>query len=281
MKPDYEQIIDTKQRSFTSKKVKRKNRPLLTAAWHFHPEIEICFTQKSNGKRYVGNNISDYYEGDLVMLGSHLPHGFTTLEVCKQTVIQMRYDFLGNHFFDQPELYQIKKLISNSKMGLQFFGHTNIKAQKIIKSIMKHHGMQRLIYLFELLMLLSNSAEFKTICSKEYSTNINPDQLSRMKTVLNFIESNFQEDISISDAAKIINLTDSAFYKFIKRHTKKRFTEILNEYRINHASKKLINTQMTIAEICFDSGFSNLSYFNREFKDILKSSPSVFRAQYQ
>jgi len=281
MKPDYEKIIDTKPRSFISKKVKRENRPLLTAAWHFHPEIEICFTQKSNGKRYVGNNISDYHEGDLVMLGSNLPHGFTTVEACKQTVIQLRYDFLGDNFFDQPELYQIKKLISNSKMGLQFFGQTNIKAQKIIKSIMKNFGMRRLICLLDLLMLLSNSVEFQTICSKEYSTNINPDQLSRMKTVLNFIESNFQKDISISDAANVINLTDSAFYKFIKRHTKKKFTEILNEYRINHASKELINTQMTIAEICFNSGFSNLSYFNRKFKEIMKSSPSVFRAQFQ
>ena len=114
MKPDYEKIIDTKSRSFISRKVKRENRPLLTAAWHFHPEIEICFTQKSNGKRYVGNNISDYHEGDLVMLGSNLPHGFTTVEVCKQTVIQLRYDFLGDGFFNQPELYQIRKLISNS-----------------------------------------------------------------------------------------------------------------------------------------------------------------------
>lgn len=281
MKPDYEQVIDEKPRSFLTKNVKRNKRPYLTSAWHFHPEIEICFTYESKGKRYVGNNISDYEEGDLVMFGSNLPHGFTTNELCKQTVIQMRYDFLGTTFFDQPELYQIKKLISRSKMGLQFFGQTHVKAQKIIKLIMKEQGMQRLIYLFDLLLLLSRSKEFVTICSKEYATNINASQLSRMKTVLSFIEDNFQGNISISDAARIINLTDSAFYKFIKRHTKKKFTEILNEYRINYASKKLINTQMTIAEICFESGFSNLSYFNRKFKEIMKLSPGIFRSQYQ
>jgi len=281
MKPDYEKIIDARPRSFISKNINRISRPLLTSAWHFHPEIEICFTQKSYGKRYVGNNISDYREGDLVMLGSNLPHGFTTNEESKQSVIQFKYDFLGDNFFDQLELRQIRQLIVNSRMGLQFYGQTNLEAQQIIESVMTSNGMPRLILLLNLLLLLSDSVEFKTICSKEYSANINPIQLSRMKTVLSYIEANFQRNISISDTAKVINLTDSAFYKFIKRHSKKKFTEILNEYRINYASKKLINTQMTIAEICFDSGFTNLSYFNRKFKEILESSPSNFRAQYR
>jgi len=263
MKPDYEKIMDLEGMPFSSKTIERNNRPLLSAAWHYHPEIEICLTKQSNGKRYVGNNISDYQEGDLVMFGTNLPHGFITTEKTKQIVIQIREDFLGDSLLNKMELHEVNRLFNQSKMGLEFIGTTKLKA-----------------HLLKLLQVLSNSKEYKTICYKTYSSSLSINQLSRMKLVLDFIENNYQQNITITDAAEVINLTNSAFYKFIKRHTKKKFTQLLNEYRINHASKMLINTQKTIAEICFDSGFKNLSYFNRKFKAALKESPGTFRAKF-
>lgn len=280
MKPDYEKIMDLEGMPFSSKTIERNNRPLLSAAWHYHPEIEICLTKQSNGKRYVGNNISDYQEGDLVMFGTNLPHGFITTEKTKQIVIQIREDFLGDSLLNKMELHEVNRLFNQSKMGLEFIGTTKLKAQKIIKSISHKQGLKKLIGLLKLLQVLSNSKEYKTICYKTYSSSLSINQLSRMKLVLDFIENNYQQNITITDAAEVINLTNSAFYKFIKRHTKKKFTQLLNEYRINHASKMLINTQKTIAEICFDSGFKNLSYFNRKFKAALKESPGTFRAKF-
>lgn len=171
--------------------------------------------------------------------------------------------------------------MQNAKMGIQFFGPTQNDAANSIDRVIQSQGMERLIRLLELLSHLATSNHYKTICSKEYSSNLSTHQLNKMRSVLSYIEQNFKSDITVTDAAKVINLTESAFYKFIKRHSKKKFTHILNEYRVNFASKSLINTNMTIAEICFDSGFKNKSYFNRKFKEILKVSPKEFREQFE
>lgn len=277
MKPDLEKIAALERKSFISREVIRENRPLLSSAWHYHPEQEICFTQRSSGKRYVGNSISNYKEGDLVMLGQNLPHGFTTNERCDQVVIQFQENFLGDNLLKQSDVKGLNALFERSKMGLEFHGKTKRKAKKIIGRMVKLEGIEKLISLLRLLSLLSKSEEYETICSPAYSASLSVHQLSRMKIVFDFIETNFQQDIRLSDAAAKINLTDSAFYKFIKRHTEKKFTRILNEYRIDHACKKLSNSRMTVSEICFDSGFKNMSYFNRRFKEIMHESPSAFR----
>ena len=280
MRPDFEKIVDIGQRSFNSKMVIRKNRPSLSNAWHFHPELEICYTAKSKGMRYVGNRISNYREEDLVILGANLPHGFTTLEECKQVVIQFKQEFLGQEFILKPELVPLKRLFQRASMGLEITGATKIKVIDKIDKLMESNGIHKLLCLLEILTLMAESSEQKTICAKEYSSNINLKQLSRIRKIFDFIEKNYQREINISEAASSINLTDSAFFKFINRHTKKKFTQIVNEYRVNHATKKLMNTQMTISEICFDSGYKNLSYFNRKFKESMGRSPSQFRNLY-
>lgn len=281
MKPEFEKIVDYTRSSFIAKEVIRNNRPLLTQAWHYHPEIEICYTVKSEGKRYVGNNISDYQKNDLVMIGSSLPHGFTTDVNCHQIVIQFSEDFLGNGFLEKAELQLIRQLINRSKMGLQFDEKTTKKAKKIIKSILPKQGCGKLINLLKLLNLLSKAKEYHIICTKEYSLNLNLNALSRIKTVLDFIEKNYKKDISIREASQLINLTESAFYKFIKKHTNKKFTQIVNEFRVDHATKLLIQGEMTIAQICYDCGYNNLSYFNRKFKEIMDVKPSEFRNNYR
>lgn len=281
MKPEFEKIIDYTRSSFIAKEVIRNNRPLLTQAWHYHPEIEICFSLKSEGKRYVGNNISSYKKNDLVMLGSLLPHGFTTNQNCHQVVIQFGEDFLGNAFLQKAEIQLIRQLISRSRMGIQFNEKTTKKAKKIIKSVLNKQGCGKLISLLKLLNVLSKAKGYNIICTKEYSLNLNLNALSRIKTVLDFIENNYKKDIKIREAAQLINLTESAFYKFIKKHTNKKFTQIVNEFRVDHATKLLIQGELTISQICYDCGYNNLSYFNRKFKEIMDVKPSEFRNNYR
>ncbi len=280
MKPDFEEIKDLKRQSFVVKKIVRKNRISLSAAWHYHPEIEICFTKKSSGKRYVGNQISRYEAGDLVLFGSYLPHGFTTTEKTNQTVLQFREDFLLQSSRPFDDLIELKRLFKKAKRGLEIKGETKIEAIKLLKRIGSKKGLKRYILLLKLLLLLEKSEECIPICNSKYASTITVTQLGRMKVIFEYLEANYLKDIKISDAAAIINLTDSAFYKFIKRHTKKKFTQVLNEYRIEHATKRLTNTTMTIAEVCFDAGFKNLSYFNRRFKEIQQLTPSEYREQF-
>ena len=280
MKPEFEKISEKPEHSFTAKVVSRDSRPLLSQAWHYHPEIEICFTQKSNGKRFVGNQIAHYDEHDLVMFGSNLPHGFTTEHECSQVVIQMTRDFLGNEFLNRPELRSINYLFDHSKRGLEFYGETKYAAQVVIDKIMSTNGFQQMIHLFELLELLSKTQETKPICSEEYVLGFDESHLDRIKVVYDHIMDNFQKEVHIKEVADFLSLSEAAFFKFIKKHTKKTYTEIINEFRINHASKELISTDKTISQICFESGFNNISYFNRKFKRIMDMTPLEFRNQY-
>ncbi len=283
MKPEFEEIQKNSFRSFSIKVVKRANRPLLTKAWHHHPEIEICYTEKSRGKRYVGNNISEYREQDLVILGSHLPHGFTTSDETEQYVIQFRPEFLGKEFFNAGELSTINSLIQRAKRGLHLSASQIDKAKHMIKALYnsEQSDFSQLIKLLELLEFLAISPDLRPICTEKYSEYISVNKLNSIKTIFEFIENNYQKEINIRDACQIMNLTESAFYKFMKRHTNKKFTTILNEYRLEHASKLLTSSDLQISEVSYQSGFRNLSYFNRVFKEAYHQTPREMRRVYQ
>ncbi len=281
MRPEFEKISQAVGKAFSRRKIVRKSRPFLSQAWHFHPEIELCYTLKSQGKRYVGNAISNYSEGDIVLIGPNVPHGFTTSTNTEQYVIQFTSDFAGEAFLNLSELRPIKELLLKSRRGIVLHGGLKSKIQELTKLIFQKEGFQSFLMLLEILNTIAASSEYEQICSDQYSTSIRAGQLSRIKKVFKYIENNFQKDISVDDVRKCINLTEPAFYKFIKRHTKRKFTEILNEYRIAYASKQLINSSQTIAEICYASGYNNLSYFNRKFKDMMGRTPKEFRALYK
>ena len=282
MKPEFEKIPPSLARSFNVKIVERDKRPLLTKAWHYHPEIEICYTVSSSGMRYVGNNISEYHENDLVILGPNLPHGFTTLNKSKQYVIQFTWDFLGEHFFEAAELKGITDLIERSKRGLILKGdELEMVECKIDKLYQDQSNFSRLLSLLEFLDYLSECEGTEFICTEKYSSHINESKLHSIKSILDYVEENFQKDISIKDACEIVNLTESAFYKFIKRHTNKKFTTILNEYRIDHASKLLVSSDMPISDVAYISGYNNFSHFNRTFKESYFMTPREFRKANQ
>lgn len=282
MKPEFEKILRKATRSFNVKVVKRANRPLLTKAWHYHPEIEICYTLKSQGRRYVGNNISDYKERDLVILGANLPHGFTTSHECEQYVLQFTQEFLGRGFFNAAELEGINDLIHRSKRGLLLKGQEVDEAEVRIKQlcVQEQSSFAQLISLLEFLDYLSRCTNVGPICTEKYSALISIKKLDSIKTVFEYIEGNFQKELTIRDACKVVNLTESAFYKFMKRHTGKKFTTILNEYRLDHACKLLTSSDLQISEVSFQSGYVNLSHFNRVFKESYGMTPRQMRNRY-
>jgi AraC-like DNA-binding protein len=280
MKPEYEKIIEQAEHSFTARVVNRNSRPLLSQAWHYHPEIEICYTVKSNGRRFVGNQIDDYQEGDLVLLGSNLPHGFTTETYCSQIVIQLMSNFMGDAFFLKPELRPIAALFERAKQGIAFTDKTKPKALRLMRKILVTEGLPKLMHLLALLQLLAESPQHVLICSKTYAIEFNETQLGRIKIVYDHIMQNYTRDVNIKEVADKLNISEAAFYKFIKKQTQKTYTQIINEFRINYAGKLLMNTAKTVGEICHECGFNNVSYFNRKFKQIMQRTPENFRRQY-
>ena len=211
------------------------------------------------------------------MFGSNLPHGFMTNERCVQTVILFGQDFLGDNFFDKPELSNVKILLSRAKNGLSFQSESRKKAKKLIRKILESEGLEKTIHFLELLNLLSNAKDVEPICNEEYIMDLSAVNFDRVKVVYNHLMENYQREISVKEVADLINLTEASFFKFIKRHTDKTLTRMINEFRINHATKLLMTTEKNMAEICYECGYNNISYFNRKFKEIMHETPTDFK----
>ncbi|MEM6328558.1 MAG: AraC family transcriptional regulator, partial [Bacteroidota bacterium] len=256
MKPEYEKIVEPPGRSFTVRSVNRPSRPRLSQAWHFHPEVEICYTLTSRGRRFVGNQISTYEEGDLVMFGSNLPHGFTTDVTSRQIVIQMMPDFLGRAFIQAPELYPVRTLFERSLRGLEFRGPAKRRAIRVIEQLLDGEGMPQLLLLFELLSVLVGADEATPLCPEDYVIEAGEAHFGRMRVVYDHVMEHYRGDVRVGDVAAKLNLSESAFYTFIKRSAKKTYTQIVNEFRIHHACKLLMSTDLPIHAVCFDSGYN-------------------------
>ena len=281
MKPEYEKIVESPERSFTAKVVDRPSRPRLSQAWHFHPEVEICFTLESRGRRFVGNQISTYEEGDLVLFGSNLPHGFTTDVPCRQMVIQMMPDFFGRAFVEAPELYPGPGRRSIAPYGASSSGAHRRRAVGSIERLLDKQGMPQLLLLLELLYTLAGADKAAALCPEDYVIEVGEEHFGRMKIVYDHVLQHYRGDVRVGDVAAKLSLSESAFYKFIKPSTKKTYTQIVNEFRIHHACRLLMSTTRPIQAVCFDSGYNNVSYFNPKFKAIMQRSPREFRALYE
>ena len=155
MKAEFEYNITAANESFLMKIVESQERPVLKGAWHYHPEIEITLTLNGRGKRFVGNDISNYREGDLVMLGKNLPHCWLTRSQSKQVVIQIPESFYLSSFLKRPEVKEINLLLNKSIKGICFHGKTKEGATNRIHSLLGLKGYPKLIALLDLLHYLS------------------------------------------------------------------------------------------------------------------------------
>ncbi|MDP5121867.1 MAG: AraC family transcriptional regulator [Spirosomaceae bacterium] len=282
MKADFEKIINEPNLSFMIKTVEREKRPFMKGTWHFHPENEITLTLASDGKRFVGNSVEEYKVGDLVFLGKNVPHCWLTEKHAKQVVIQMKDDFLGEQFLNIPEMSAIKKLFAKGGRGIEFYGETKKMVTAKINALYNKEGLEKILNLVDVLHTLAISDEIRYLSSEGF----NPLTLGyldqkRIQVVYDYILENYQKDISIEAAANLINMTKTSFCKFFKKATKKTFTEVVNEIRIGHASSLIIETDDNISTIAYASGYQDVSYFNRKFKELVNMNPNEFRLKYQ
>ncbi len=278
-KPAFEVIEPDFGHSFTYQKfdesIGNKNN-----AWHFHPELELVYVNGGNGKRQIGSHISYYTGGDLILIGSNLPHcGFTDKLTGNksETVVQMKQDFLGNEFFNIPEMKKIQNLFEICKGGIAFYGNTKIKIGEKIEVLEYQTDFQRLLSILNILNELGNSKEFKILNAEGFSMETEIKDNDRINIVFNHVKTNFKEEISLEEIADLVSMTVPSFCRYFKKITNKTFTKFVNEYRLVHASKLLAEQPMSITEVCFESGFNNFSHFNKSFKTFTGKSPSEYR----
>lgn len=254
--------------------------------WHFHPEYELTLIVRSRGKRFVADNISDYRDGDLVLLGPNLPHTWQSLPAAKERsrhkacVIQFQESFLGEDFFESIEFRQVKNMLRRSAQGLCFQGRTRDEAARRIEKLGQLSGLRRLTSLLEILELLSRSRKTTTISSAGFVPSLHRVNHQRIDRVCNYINENYRKAISQPEVAEMVQMSPSALSNFFKKTVGQTFVEYVNSLRISHACRLLIDTDRSILDICYDSGFNNLSNFNRRFLRSKGMSPRQYRSAH-
>ena len=268
--------------SFTCLKYHRDEN-IKSNFWHYHPEIELIFVHKGSGKRQIGSNISYFTDGDLILIGSNLPHCGMTNENTKneyEVVIQFSKEFLGQDFWKAVEMNRISALLEKAKSGI-VFGEDFKKALKPkIDALTESHSLTKLLLLIEVLDQMSLTQDYKILNASKYYLQTQKEDNDRINVIFNYVKDHFKEQITLETVAELSNMTVPSFCRYFKKITNKTFTQFVNEYRITHSLKLLAEQPMSITDVCFDSGFNNFSYFNKTFKEHTQKSPSQYRKEF-
>ncbi len=287
MKPILEKLTTQEPRySFVLQKDEYDNYP---TPWHYHPEYELVLVVKSTGQRIIGDSMEHFKEGDLFFMGPNLPHVFNNGPEYYQgnpklkaeaIVVHFNHDFAGDRFFDLPEMSAVKQLLTNSRWGLKILGRTRKKIAEGMEEMLKESSAQRLLHLLQLLEELSISEEYRMLASMGYVQMAQQEDANKMTKVYDFIMARFRDPITLNEVAHIANLTPQSFCRFFKSRTRKTFSQFLNQVRVGYACKLMSEEHLNISDICFQSGFNNLSNFNRQFRKIVNRSPLCYRKEY-
>ena len=191
----------------------------------------------------------------------------------------MKEDFLGKDFLSLPEMKAINNLFDKAKNGLAFYGETKKLAGEKLKQLVDLPHFQQLLLLLEIFQLLAESKEVNNLNVQPIASASLLKEQQRIHKVYHFIETNYQQNIDVNEVAKLCHLTTAAFCRYFKKSTHYTFTDFLNHFRINQ-SKKIIMQDKTVTESCYESGFENISYFNKTFKKFTGENPSLFRKKH-
>lgn len=282
MKPSFESVHADGNASFLVRKFEEQK---FSAPYHFHPEYELTLILQGFGKRYVGTHMNDFFPGDFVLLGAHLPHCWktdenTAAENSSSLVIQFQKDFLGKDFLLLPEATGIAQLLMKSADGIQFTGDTEAMQQKAIALLGEKDAFRKLLSLLDLLHELSAIKDYCLLSQQQTHPALTVTGQERLNTVMAYIVDNFQSDITLSGAASAANMTPQAFCKYFKKITRKTFIEAVTDYRIDFALRQLVHTSKPVAQIGFESGFNDISNFHKTFKTRMQLSPLGYRNNF-
>ncbi|WP_153797016.1 AraC family transcriptional regulator [Foetidibacter luteolus] len=250
--------------------------------WHFHPEYEIVYVETESGFRHIGDHISKYEGSDIALIGPNIPHlnfDYGVKTTVDTVVVQMKDNFLGQHFFSLPEIAAIKNLFEKARSGVAFYGETKKLAGEKLKQLTALSHFDQLITLLQVFNLLANSNEIEMLKARPIAGTSLLKEQQRLQQVYHFIEANYQNEIDVNAVAKLCNLTTAAFCRYFKKSTHYTFTDFLNQFRINQA-KKILLQDKTVTQACYETGFSNISYFNKTFKKVTGENPSTFKRQH-
>jgi AraC-like DNA-binding protein len=264
--------------------------PYLEVPWHFHPEAEIIYIEKGSGTRFVGDHSESFTEGDIGLVGPNLPHVWRSDPIYRENIPGLAAHVQVVHFNEEifkgplavlPEMQGINQLLFEAQYGIKFFGSARANIEIHMKELIRTSGVDKLLVLIKILDFMSKTDEKQMLASTGYSKIRKSTDFDRFDKAHRYMIDNFQKNINLESVSDLIGMTPTSFCRYFKKHTSKSFHTVLNEIRIGHACKLLIENKINISEICYESGFSNISNFNEQFKKIKGTSPSLYQKTRQ
>ncbi|MFM9826617.1 AraC family transcriptional regulator [Flavobacterium sp.] len=252
---------------------------------HFHTEYEIIYIKESTGTRFIGNSIAKYEAGDIVLIGSNLPHflksdevyhsGTTDLRV-KGTIIQFEKEFMYYALNHYPQFIKIKKLFQESKRGIYFANGHFPELQDMLEKIPLEKGLNQLLLFLEILKKMSETENKQTISTSDFVNETIYDT-ARIDKIISYLNKSYTRHVSLEEIASFAAMNASAFCRYFKSKTGKSFKNYILDMRIGYACKLLLMEDISIAQLSSECGFETISHFNKTFKKNTGYVPSHYR----
>ncbi len=283
MKPVFEKVPKRQWESFHCEVLRG---PDYGTRWHFHPEYQLTLAIESRGHRVVGDSIKPLTDGDIVLLGSNLPHVWhqdTNAKSRRAHAIIVRFDeaFLGRDFMALPEMEPVKRLLQRAARGLEVRGAARSAVTAHMQRLADSEGLARVIELLAILHVLAQSDDLKTLASANFEPKLESADQGRMERVCDFIHTHLTEEIDRERLAKLAHLSLGAFSRFFHSRTGKTVPQYVNEVRIGRACGMLAEDAANITDIAMDCGYRNLANFNRRFREVMGTTPSAYRHKFR
>ncbi len=288
MKPHLLKIHLKSEHSFS---VRYDRVPHFYNKWHYHPELELVHIIRGSGRQFIGDNVHHFKAGDMILLGANLPHLWYSDEKylkmdskvkLEAIVIHFVQECFGAHFFNIPENKELVRLFDRAQQAVRIKDTTKKKVSDLMQMLLLAKNSERVILLLQILQTIAHSRQTKTVSkNKGLQFRYNHGDAERVNNIYHYILDNFSREITLAEISKLAHLSPQSFCRYFKSRIKRTFSSFLLEVRIGHACKLLVETNKSIAEVCYESGFNNFSNFNRHFKSIVGKNPRAHRKYYQ
>jgi len=259
------------------------------STWHYHNNYEISFITEGSGKRIVADSIEEFQPGDLAFIGLNLPHVWIadkekkipsnrTLEM---VFLQFSPNVLSPQLLSLPEFSNVKKALDFSERGIQIVGQTLNDVSEIMLQLPYLNSFDRMLQFFMLMDIIGKSDNNIQLASKKYLKTRFKTGNKRIAAIHEFLMNNYREEVDLKGLAMLVNMAEGSLCRFFKMNMGITIFEYLNQIKTEFACKLLMDKDLSILEVCLDSGFNNISHFNKQFKKLTGVPPSEYRKRFK
>jgi AraC-like DNA-binding protein len=285
MKP---QLLKVSAGASSSFSMRQDRIPNVNNRWHYHPEVELIYFKEGQGKQFIGDNINTFQSGDVILVGANLPHYWTfddkyfNSKLVEPNVFVIHFcdNFWGKDFLNIPENLLLKNILQTAKRGIQVTGETKEYIGNLLEEMINSVGCRKIILLLDALITIANSDKFKLLSSIGFQPNIWESENDRINSIYQYTLANYKRKIQMEEVAAVAFMSPNSFCRFFKSKTRKTYSKFVIEIRVGIACKLLIGNNLSIKQICYESGFNNFPSFHKYFKIITNKTPLNYQKEF-